>query len=439
MRKVLIVTYYWPPSGGIGVNRCLKFSKYLRKFNWDPIIYTAKNANYPFIDEKNLEEVPDGITILKKTIIEPFTAFRFFSGRKKGDAMSNPIHVRRKKSKIIDNVAIWIRGNFFIPDARSLWIKPSVKYLIKYIKQNPVHAILSDGPPHTNTVIAGRISKVFDIPWLMDFQDPWTQVDYYSLFKLTKQADRKHHRMEQEAFKQASVTTIASPTWKNDLEKIGARNVHTIYWGYDEQDFKNLNQHLDSRFSLSHAGLLGYDRNPEVLFNVLSDLKTEMEEFSKDLRIKFAGMVDYEVLEELSKYGLDENLENLGTVSRKDALQLIMNSQILLLPINKAKNAKGRIPGKLFELLRTGRPILYLGPNESDVYKIINETGHGSCFEYEDYRGIKNFIIRKYKQFKLGSIQNHRIDNIQEYSVENQTRLVAKYLDEIVDKSNDDE
>jgi len=437
MRKVLIVTYYWPPSGGIGVNRCLKFSKYLRKFNWEPIIYTTKNANYPFIDEKNLEEIPDGITVLKKPIIEPFAAFRFLSGRKKGDAMSNPIHVRRKKSKFIDNVAIWIRGNFFIPDARSLWIKPSVRFLKKYINENPVDAILSDGPPHTNTVIACRISKKFNIPWLMDFQDPWTQVDYYSLFKLTKWANNKHHRMEQEAFKQASVTTIASPSWKSDLEKIGAANVHTIYWGYDEQDFEYLNQHLDNTFSISHAGLLGYDRNPEVLFKVLQDLKTEIEGFSKILKLKLAGMVDYEVLEKISDYGLDENLENIGTVSRKNALRLIMNSHILLLPINKAKNAKGRIPGKLFELLRTGRPILYLGPTESDVYKIINETGHGSCFEYEDYMGIKNFIVRKFKQFERGDFQHHRIDNIQEYSVENQTRLVAGYLDEIVNQSNE--
>jgi len=158
------------------------------------------------------------------------------TGRK--GAMINPIHVRDKEPGLIEKLLIWIRANYFIPDARALWIRPSVRKLIRYLKKNPVDAIFSDGPPHTNTVIALRIAKKTGIPWIADFQDPWTQVDYYKLFPIGKRADRKHHRLEQETFQTAKKITTVSPSWKDDLESIGAKDVGVIYYGYDEDDFR---------------------------------------------------------------------------------------------------------------------------------------------------------------------------------------------------------
>ena len=151
-KKVLIITYNWPPAGGITVLRCLKIAKYLRYFGWEPVIYTADNAQYPYLDNSNEKDIPDGITIIKKPIIEPFGLFQKLSGRKKNVPVNNIIHVREKKS-LLDNLGIYVRGNYFVPDARFLWIKPSVKFLKTYLEQNPVDAIFTDGPPHTNTVI----------------------------------------------------------------------------------------------------------------------------------------------------------------------------------------------------------------------------------------------------------------------------------------------
>jgi glycosyltransferase involved in cell wall biosynthesis len=431
MKKVLIITYYWPPSGGIGVQRCLKFAKYLRAFGWESVIYTAKNAQYPFLDKSNLKDDPKNITVLKHKIIEPFNLFKILSGRKKNDPISTVIHIREKKSKIIDNIAIWIRGNFFIPDARSLWIKPSIKYLTKYLKKNHIDAILTDGPPHTNTVIACKLSKKFNIPWLADFQDPWTQVDYYKLFKLSKWADKKHRKLEQEVFKTAKKITIASPSWKKDIEKIGAKNADVIFWGYDEDDYKPfVNQTLDKKFTIAHTGLLGFDRNPDVLFDVLKDIKKEIPQFAEDIRINLAGMIDYSVIECIKQNGLEENTNNFGTISRNNALGLVMKAQLLLLPINKADNAKGRIPAKLFEYLRSQRPILYLGPLNSDVANIINYTSSGKCFEYNDYENIKSFVKYRYKRFQEFKTDNSEFD-ISEYSVKKQTEKIAHYLDEI--------
>ncbi len=429
VKKVLIITYYWPPSGGIGVHRCLKFAKYLRDFGWEPIIYTASNAQYAVIDHSNEKEIPPNIEVLKQPIWEPYNIFKKVSGRKSTDS-ANPTYVRDKKQSLVDKLSIWIRGNLFIPDARCFWIQPSVKYLSNYLQHNSVDAILTDGPPHTNTRIGYLLSKKFDLPWLADFQDPWTQVDYYEMLKIGAIADRKHRKMEKQVFEQAKKITIASPTWGKDLESIGAQNVSPIFWGYDETDFDYQLTDDNSYFSIVHAGLLGYDRSPGVFLSVLSDLKKEVPGFAEKLRLDFAGQVDYSIKELIRKYGLDRNFNEHGQVLRRVAIDLTRKASILLLPLNKADNAKGRIPGKLFECIRSRRPILCLGVSESDVSKIIDETKSGASFEYEDYQNIRQFVSQKYQLFEKKDDILPESD-FKMYDVKNQVKKVAGFLDDI--------
>lgn len=430
-KRVLIITYYWPPSGAIGVHRCLKFAKYLKKIGWEPIIYTAKDAQYPYLDNSNFKHIPEGVTVLKGKIIEPFNLFKIISGRKKDAVLTNPVQVRDKKQKFIDKLSIWIRGNFFIPDARSLWIRPSVKFLTKYLKENSVDAIISNGPPHTNTAIAYKLSEKLNIPWLADYQDPWTQIDYHNEFMLTKFAARKHEKMEQKAFKIAKKTTIASPSWKKDLESIGAKNVDVIFWGYDEDDFTNFTANKKEDFIISHAGLFGHDRNPIEFFKAVKDLKKEDKLFAEKLKIKLAGPIDYSVKQAINDAQLTENTEFLGSIPRNDALQLTLDSNLLLLPLNKANNAMGRIPGKLFEQMRSFNPILCLGPKGSDVENIITETNTGKSFLYSDYEGIKLYISEVFKNFTNKSYQQNKT-NILDYSVENQVKKLSSYISEII-------
>jgi len=432
MKKVLIVTYYWPPSGGIGVHRSLKFVKYLRDFGWEPIVYAPQDAQYPYFDETNYKHIPENLTVLKHRIFEPFDLFRKVSGRKKTD-QANPVYVRDRKLSKIDNLAIWIRGNLFIPDARCFWIKPSLRYLRKYLSENPVDAIFSDGPPHTNTVIACRLSKATGIPWLMDFQDPWTQVDYYDMLKIGKRADRIHHKLEKEAFETAKKTTIVSPCWKTDIEKIGAKNVDVLYWGYDEDDFAHESEPLDEEFSIVHAGQLGYDRSPDTLIKILGDIKRKNPEFSKKLQLKFAGTVDYAIVEQIKKEGLEENYVALGNISRPEAIKLTEKAQLLLLPLNIAENAKGRIPGKLFENLRVKRPILCLGPTDSDVSKILQKTNSGKTSEYDDYQALHGYIIEIFNKYNSGNNKPESF-GFESFNVKTQTEILAGYLNEIVIK-----
>ena len=427
MKKVLIISYYWPPAGGVAVLRNLKFVKYLRYFNWEPVVYAPKNADYPQIDLANFNDIPKGVEVLRKPIIEPFSLFRKFTGRKNSDK-TNPVYVRKTSAGVLDKFAVWVRGNFFIPDARFLWISPSVKFLSDYIKDNKIDAILTDGPPHTNTVIGQRLSQKFGIPWLADFQDPWTQVDYYSMLSIGNRADAKHKKLEQETFNTAKQITVASPTWANDLTKIGAKSPKVIYYGYDEDDFKNLKKQKTDKFVISHAGLLGMDRQPFVFLQVLRDLMDEYPNFKNKLQLKLAGIVDFTIIQKINELGLENNFINMGIVIRKESIQLMLDSQLLLLPINKAENAKGRLPGKVYENLRAHVPILSLGIKNSDVETIITSAGAGINCEYDDYEKIKKFVL---DVFNNKFVVEGNDDYISSFSVKNQTRNIASYLDNI--------
>jgi glycosyltransferase involved in cell wall biosynthesis len=429
MKKVLIISYYWPPAGGIGVLRSLKFTKYLRQFGWEPIIYAPSNADYLFYDYSNFKDIPAGIEILKQSIREPYKLYKLFSGRKKDDS-TDPVHVRQRKS-FIDNFAIWMRGNFFIPDARCLWINSSVKYLKNYLKDHPVDAIFTDGPPHTNTVIGQKLSSELGIPWLADFQDPWTQADYYKLYKISKWADNRHKKLEQRAFKTARKITIASPSWAIDLKKIGARNVDVLYYGFDEDDFSKITQNIDPDFTITHAGLLSHDRNPEVFFQALKDLKNELFAFNEKLKLNFAGNIDFTIRKSIAENGLQPNFNDIGFIDRNRSIQLISNAQLLLLPLNNAENVDGRIPGKFYEYLRARRPILCLGPKDSDVAQIIKEYKVGECIDYENYEKIKIYIKGQYELYLKGE-NAISSKNLEKFSIENQTRLLSQYLNQIL-------
>ncbi len=431
-KKVLIISYYWPPCGGIGVLRNLKFVKYLREFGWEPIVFAPKNPSYPFLDSNNEKEIPAGIVVLKGKIYEPLQLFKKISGRKKNDPLQNITATTSSKKSWIDNFGIWVRGNFFIPDARAGWIKPSVKKLSVYLKENPVDAILTDGPPHTNTVIGMRLSQKFNIPWLADFQDPWTQVDYYKLMHIGKLADKKHKRLEQEAFKTAKKITIASPSWKRDLEKIGAKNVDVIYYGYDESDFTSFQKQKTNYFKIFHAGILGNDRNISVFFEVVKEILDENPHFASIIKIDFAGEVDFSNKDAVQKNGLDKITTFHGMIARQEVINHYQTSSLLLLPINQAENAQGRIPGKLFEYMRTFTPILIFGPSNGDVKQIVESKSLGISVEYQGEKArLKEYLLEKINQFiTQGSTSNTEFD-ISEFSNYALTKKLAGYLDEI--------
>ncbi len=431
-KKVLIISYYWYPSGGIGVLRCLKIAKYLRQFGWEPIIYTAKDAHYPSYDESNLKDIPKDITVLRQPIFEPYRWYKRFTGKSPDANVNHALVASDQKEGWQHALSVWIRSNFFIPDARAFWIRPSVNFLVDYLKKNPVDAIFSDGPPHSNTRIACLVKQKTGIPWLCDFQDPWTQMDLYERLNVSAWAWQKHEKMEQEAFKAANAITIVSQSWKKDLENIGAKNVNVLPWGYDDDDFKHANFAPDWKLTLTHTGLLGEDRNPENLFVAMRELNEEVEDFKQVFKLQLIGEVDIKVKQAAEKQKVTHLITYISQLPRNEALKYIINTQALLLLLNDAGNMMGRIPGKFFEYLAAKRPILCLGATGTDVDKMMQDTSAGVSLSYSDKNGIKAKLLAFYQAYKKTGIIESQTTNIEHFTSKNITKKVAMLLDEII-------
>lgn len=396
MKKVLIITYYWPPAGGPGVQRWLKFVKYLKDFGIEPILYVPENPHYPLIDGSLEAEVPEGLTILKQPIREPYKFAKLFS-KNKTQKISSGI-IEEKKQGFLEKTMLWIRGNFFIPDARIGWVKPSIKYLKSYLEINPVDAIISSGPPHSLHLIAYGLNKEFDIPWLTDFRDPWTSIGYHKKLKLSKSAQQKHKRLESMVLQKCDAVLVTSPSTKRQFECITKTPITVITNGFDVDLIPAPER--DTEFTISHIGSLLSERNPEILWKILSELIQENKEFAAKFKLQLAGTVSEDVLKSIEAHGLNAFLKNFGYVSHQEAVNLQKKSQVLLLIEIDRIETRAIIPGKLFEYLASRRPILALGPRESDIEYIIKTTQSGSFFDYSQKEKIKNIILSWFKNYQ---------------------------------------
>ena len=400
MYKALIICYYWPPAGGPGVQRWLKFATYLKDFDVEPIMYVPLNPEYPIVDEAILTEVPKGITILKKPISEPYKFAKVFS-KKKTKSISSGI-ISEKKPSLIEKLMLYIRGNFFIPDARVGWVKPSVQFLKKYISENEIDVIVTSGPPHSLHLIGLKLKEAIGIKWISDFRDPWTTIHYHKSLRLNGSAVKKHKDLESKVLNSADQIIVTSPSTKEEFKAITQKPITVITNGYEPHNLKPV---MDTSFTLAHIGSLLSERNPIVLWNVLSEIASENEQFREDLKIVLSGVVSEEVRESISQVGLSKNCILTGYVSHKKALQLQCNAQILVLLEIDSHATKAIIPGKLFEYMQAERPIIAIGPAGSDMFGILKETNTGTSFTSEDSQAIKNEIVTYYKQYQKGELK----------------------------------
>lgn len=438
MKKVLIITYYWPPGGGAGVQRWLKFVKYLRFFGWEPIVYTPENPENPVTDESLLKDIPQHLTVLKTKIFEPYDIYKIFVGRKKEEKINAGFLSEKKKPKFTEKIAVWIRGNLFIPDARKFWIRPSVKFLEEYLKKNKVDALVSTGPPHSMHLIALRLKQSLNIPWLADFRDPWTNIDYYEDLMLSKWADRKHHRLELQVLQRADGIVTVGETMKREfaclLKESGTARpsgIHVITNGYDEDDIYREKVELDKKFSLAHIGTLVPSRNPEILWTVLCALAAENPDFSLDLEIKFVGKVDFSVMESLKRKGLEKCVKRIDYLPHKEVIKIQQQSQVLLLLSNNTKNAKGILTGKFFEYLSAKRPILAIGAPDGDMAKILHDTNAGVISDFNDEKLLRKHLLFYYENYKKGELSGNG-SAIEKYSRKELTASLSRLLDSLL-------
>jgi glycosyltransferase involved in cell wall biosynthesis len=405
MKRVLIISYYWPPSGGSGVQRWLKSVRYLRDFGWEPIVYTALDSEYPVIDASLEAQVPEGVEVIRRPIWEPYKLYKRFTGRMEGQRVVSGF-LNEKKPSLSLCISMWIRGNIFIPDARKFWIRPSVRHLLGYLKKHPVDIIVSTGPPHSMHLIALKIKRKSGLPWLADFRDPWTNIDFYKELMLSRWADRKHHRLEKEVVSEADCVVVVGNQMREEFETFSGRRVEVVPNGYDEADLQpQPREARDKKFSLIHIGLLNQHRNHEAFWTACAELKEEIPGFGDDLVVRLVGKVDVSVGESIRRNGMGRQVETIDYLPQAEAIQQQGRAQVLLLFINDTPNAKGVVTGKIFEYLASGRPVLCIGPEDGDAAHIIREVNAGLVAGFKDKQKMKAHIAHYYDRYRAGTLE----------------------------------
>ncbi|WP_431157903.1 glycosyltransferase [Winogradskyella poriferorum] len=426
-KKVLIITYYWPPAGGPGVQRWLKFVKYLPQYDVEPIVYCPSNPSYPVVDSSLKEEIPEGIEVLSQPIREPYRLASLFS-RKSTKDISSGIIPKAKRQTFIEKFLLFIRGNYFIPDARVNWVKPSITFLSQYISQNAIDSIITTGPPHSLHLIGLGLKEQIGVKWIADFRDPWTTIGYHKALKLRRKGKEKHIQLEKNVLSNADEIIVTSHFTKKEFSTKTNVPITVITNGYD-------NHHVsidkkDAKFTLSHIGSLLSERNPIVLWRVLSKLIETHSEFAKHFRLNLVGIVSNDILDSIKSNGLEEFVTVVGYVNHDEAIAYQMKSRLLLLIEIDSEDTKAIIPGKLFEYMISETPILAIGPDGSDVEMIIKSTNTGRYFNYQNQQELEAQLLTYFEAYKNDSLNVNAI-GLQPYSRKELTKSLSTIIKEL--------
>jgi glycosyltransferase involved in cell wall biosynthesis len=414
MKKVLFITYFWPPSGKASLHWPLKMIKYLPEYGWEPSVLTIYEDTFYQKDETLIKDIASDLKVIKTGTIEPFNIYRKFLGKKKDEPLIASESMSKTKKTMNHMISLWIRMNLFVPDARVGWYFPAVKVGKKFLSEYKVDAIISNGPPHTAHLIGRRLSSLFNIPHIPVFIDPWVDIVYYQDYKRTELTKKFDEYLEKNVIKKAKELVFVTETMKNDyLKKYPAikSKSHVLYWGYNEDDFIEIENGLKygkpDEEIITHAGNM-YDYNNPVSF--FKYIKEEINKGRK-IKIRFIGTVSPKTSEIINNLSIAENTEYIGFLPYKKMLKELLTSDLLIMMVTE----KRHVPGKLFEYLRTGRPILAFGNDNEEVKKILEESNAGRIFNYNE--SAEQFFTKKeYKKFEtnFSLIQKYNRKNIAE-------------------------
>jgi glycosyltransferase involved in cell wall biosynthesis len=434
LKKVLIITYYWPPAGGSGVQRWAKMVKYLRQYGWEPIVFTVENGEYPAIDTSLEKDIPRDIQVIRRPVFEVYSLYRKLTGRKSSERTQIGVIEHSKQGSWKDRLALWIRSNFFIPDARMFWIRPSVKYLVDYLKDNPVDAVISSAPPYSAHLIASGLKKRLGVKWIADFRDPWTRIFYFRHLSLTRKAENRHKHLERTVLKAADEAVVVGNAMKKQFESILERKYEVIYNGFDEADYDQ-GVGSDSRtsdvFTITYVGSFTPTQNPENLWKALKELYDENTISASDFSLQLIGKIHPAIIESIEKHGIMDLTDIMDYMPHSELVPFQRKASVLLLCINDVEDSGIIITGKFFEYLAAKRPILCIAPGFSEVQEIIGELNAGSCFSYEYKRDLKDKIRAWIAENKEGRL-TLRDNDISRFTRRVQAGQFAQLLDKIV-------
>jgi glycosyltransferase involved in cell wall biosynthesis len=420
MKKVLVLTYFWPPSGKATVHWPLKIIKYLPEFGCEPFVLTVKEESFTRKDESMLAEINPSLKVYKCRSFEPFNIYKKFTGRGKKDHIVESETISSTNKSLPHLISIWIRMNLFIPDARVGWYFNAVRMGKKIIKENKIEALISIGPPHSTHLIASRLSKLFKIAHFPVFIDPWVDIVYYKDFKRSKATLALDNYLESKVLKHSKATIFVTQTMKDDYAKKYSflkGKSFVLYWGYDEESFENIEyQKSSTKETIIHAGNIFDYQNPVNFWKLIMQKINS----GQKLKLKFIGSVSPAIKEEIKLAGLEKFTEYAGFLSYKELISELINAKFLLVCASEPRH----VPGKLFEYLRTGRPIIAFGDDNKEVRDILKNSNAGMIFNYNE-NGTSFFDLSE--NFKTN------LDLVKQFD----RKAITKKLSEIIhDKIN---
>lgn len=386
--KILILTYYWPPGSGPGVQRWLKMSHELCESGHEVTVVTVADGAYPSMDESLVSEVDSRVRVIRTATREPFRLFNRLRG-KKGKEIPVGLTGIKESSSPIQRFAIWLRANYFIPDARKGWRPYAIRAIEDILKENELDVIITSGPPHSLHKVGQHFQMNHGMKWVADFRDPWVNIHYHELMPMSPKAKAKHQHMEDEVLQKADLVTVVSPGMEREFRD-RANDIRIIYNGYDQEDFDVVSTEVDEGvFSISYVGNLKPNQNVEAFWEALSELCSESKDFSTKLRLRLIGRKDPGLTLRLRKLLPEGTVEDIPYLEHKEAVAAMCRSSVLLFIIPKAKDNIGILTGKLFEYLASGRPMLSIGPVGGDAADILNDCSRSKMLAYGDKEGIK--------------------------------------------------
>jgi glycosyltransferase involved in cell wall biosynthesis len=421
-KRVLIITYYWPPSGGSGVQRWLKFAKYLPESGWEPVIFTPENPDFDLKDERLNREVSPDLEVIRFPIWEPYQLFASLKKQKThpGRLLEQP------KRGALEKLAIWLRANVLVPDPRVFWVRPSVKFLSELLQSGQFQAVITTGPPHSLHLIGLQLKERFGLPWIADFRDPWSQWEFLDTLPMLPLIRRRHEALERKVLQQADAVLTISPTFQRDLEKLSGRKIDLITNGYDPADIP---QDFAPRVKkagclhLVYSGIIDAIRNPLPLMEAL---KAEFASTGEEVSWSFVGKVSEQVRAYVEGDAwLRTRITFVGYVAHDEVMGYYGQADALVLILTDTKNARGNIPGKLFEYLATGLPVLALGDPAGDAAVLLTRAGGAPVLAHGDEAGIRKQLRLLYQSTESGPAAT----SLAQYSRQALSREVAAILE----------
>jgi glycosyltransferase involved in cell wall biosynthesis len=381
MKQVLFITYYWPPSGKASLYWPLAMVKHLPQFGWQPVVLTVKEDSFTQTDESFAKDLPTDLKVIRSKTFEPFEIYKKFTGKKADDQLIASETISTTNRSLTHRISIWLRMNLFVPDARMGWYWPAVAAGNKIFNWGKIDAIVTIGPPHSTHVIGKKLSKKFNVPHVPVFIDPWVDIVYYKNFNRNRITLKIDNHLEKSVVENANAAVFVTETMRNNyLNKYEflADKSSVLYWGYNEEDFEKVTicKEESDKKVLVHAGNIFSYQNPRDFWKEIK----KNNDTGGNIYIKFIGTVDPDIKKTISCEGLDNVTDYLGFLPYYEMLKKICEADFLLVCATEPRH----VPGKLFEYIRTGNPVIAFGDDNEEVKKLLDQSNSGMMFKYDE-------------------------------------------------------